>query len=456
MGKNQVDSKKSLKVLVLGDKQVGKSAFIVRYLTRKFIGEYDSSSEFTYEKEVTFAGSKILMTICDSLLPENDKDDVMLKKKLQTSDACIVVYDVTNYRSFVAAKNIASKIRSSQMNSNSIGVNLIPILMVATKSDLEHLRQVSTSEGQIATSSIIFCHFAESSSATCYLQVQDCFRHLFRLVNATSLLMMTSQPRRKSSTISQVKQKVFSRNKVVNNRPQIPKFATLRSQPSMTTLPLNSHSKMNPLVTVGDRINSLATVGERLAHEGCTTPMVECFPFKNFESLLDDVKSSSLDLLPGNDASSKTLPSGSAPPSRRHRKSAESDSSSTASSWWRRRKKSSQEGKSNSVGSRESSGCESLISLGELSLPDVDNDAVFSRAEHSKLNRKNLSIDLKNCSDVTDLPCKSAPPMRDFEKVGKHLRFFSGKFPQMMKRREGKGMSLRETVGEIMKNKRNK
>ena len=253
-----------------------------------------------------------------------------------------------------------------------------------------------------------------------------------------------------------MKQKVFSRNKVVNNRPQIPKFATLRSQPSMTTLPLNSHSKMNPLVTVGDRINSLATVGERLAHEGCTTPMVECFPFKNFESLLDDVKSSSLDLLPGNDASSKTLPSGSAPPSRRHRKSAESDSSSTASSWWRRRKKSSQEGKSNSVGSRESSGCESLISLGELSLPDVDNDAVFSRAEHSKLNRKNLSIDLKNCSDVTDLPCKSAPPMRDFEKVGKHLRFFSGKFPQMMKRREGKGMSLRETVGEIMKNKKNK
>ena len=67
----------------------------------------------------------------------------MLKKKLQTSDACIVVYDVTNYRSFVAAKNIASKIRSSQMNSSSIGVNLIPILMVATKSDLEHLRYLN-------------------------------------------------------------------------------------------------------------------------------------------------------------------------------------------------------------------------------------------------------------------------------------------------------------------------
>ena len=251
-----------------------------------------------------------------------------------------------------------------------------------------------------------------------------------------------------------MKQKVFNRNR--SNRPQIPKFGNLRSQSTLTILP-PTYNKINSLATVG-RINSLATVGERLAHDGCTTPLVECSPFKHFENLLlDNEKSSSLGdvlvALDNDNDSSKTLPPGSAPPNRRTMKSVESDT--TLSSWWRRKKKNPQEGKTpGSVGSRESSGCESLISLGELSLPGDVDDAVFSRAEPSKsLNRNNLVIDLKSCCDVTnELPCNSAPPLRDFEKGGK--RFFAGKFPQIAKRKEGKGLSLRETVGEIMKIKR--
>ena len=57
---------------------------------------------------------------------------------MKTCDACLIVHDICNIKSFEFSQNIATKIRFGQVELNKS--NQIPILMVGNKSDLQHLR----------------------------------------------------------------------------------------------------------------------------------------------------------------------------------------------------------------------------------------------------------------------------------------------------------------------------
>ena len=56
----QVRRKKSslseVKILVVGAPGVGKSALVVRFLTKRYIGEYDHQSDTRYKNEVLVDG----------------------------------------------------------------------------------------------------------------------------------------------------------------------------------------------------------------------------------------------------------------------------------------------------------------------------------------------------------------------------------------------------------------
>ncbi|KAG5305644.1 RERG inhibitor, partial [Acromyrmex insinuator] len=55
-----------VKVAVIGAPGVGKSALTVRFLTRRYIGEYDHQSETRYKHEVLVDGEPILFEILDT------------------------------------------------------------------------------------------------------------------------------------------------------------------------------------------------------------------------------------------------------------------------------------------------------------------------------------------------------------------------------------------------------
>ncbi|KAF5892403.1 ras-related and estrogen-regulated growth inhibitor-like protein, partial [Clarias magur] len=56
-------------ILMLGAENVGKSALIVRFLTRRFIGEY-GSIESIYSHHDKIDGREICFNIWDSLCPQ--------------------------------------------------------------------------------------------------------------------------------------------------------------------------------------------------------------------------------------------------------------------------------------------------------------------------------------------------------------------------------------------------
>ncbi|KAL6435152.1 hypothetical protein ACFW04_005326 [Cataglyphis niger] len=55
-----------IKVVVLGGPRVGKSAVVVRYLTRRYIGEYSSTSDFLYRHSVTIDNVTTEVEILDT------------------------------------------------------------------------------------------------------------------------------------------------------------------------------------------------------------------------------------------------------------------------------------------------------------------------------------------------------------------------------------------------------
>ncbi|XP_046808542.1 ras-related and estrogen-regulated growth inhibitor [Lucilia cuprina] len=55
-----------LKIAVVGAPSVGKSALIVRFLTKRYIGEYDHQTENRYKHEALVDGEPVLFEILDT------------------------------------------------------------------------------------------------------------------------------------------------------------------------------------------------------------------------------------------------------------------------------------------------------------------------------------------------------------------------------------------------------
>ncbi|XP_075228833.1 ras-related and estrogen-regulated growth inhibitor isoform X2 [Lycorma delicatula] len=121
-----------VKVAVIGAPGVGKSALTVRFLTRRYIGEYDHQAETRYKHEVLVDGEPVLFEILDSC-PKGD-DEFPSNETINWADGCLLVYAITDRRSFNYVR------RAKQLLSET------PLVLVGNKGDMVHLRQVSTEE----------------------------------------------------------------------------------------------------------------------------------------------------------------------------------------------------------------------------------------------------------------------------------------------------------------------
>jgi len=55
-----------VKIAVAGAPGVGKSALTVRFLTKRYIGEYDHQSDTRYKHEILVDGDPVIFEICDT------------------------------------------------------------------------------------------------------------------------------------------------------------------------------------------------------------------------------------------------------------------------------------------------------------------------------------------------------------------------------------------------------
>ncbi|KAG7454458.1 hypothetical protein MATL_G00259930 [Megalops atlanticus] len=188
-----------IKLAVLGSEGVGKSALIVRFLTRRFIGEYASSSECIYRKRLSIDGRQLNIELYDPCSqPCEGKSS--LNDQIHWADGFVVVYDISDRASFLTAKAIVHLIRELHLGVAKRDGDSV-VFLVGNKQDLCHMREVSREEGQrLAAESK--CQFYELSAAEHYQEVALMFS---KVVRNASLNGKTKDRRRPSGSKSMAK-----------------------------------------------------------------------------------------------------------------------------------------------------------------------------------------------------------------------------------------------------------
>ncbi|CAL8349484.1 unnamed protein product [Merluccius merluccius] len=148
---------RTLRIVMLGQAAVGKTAMAVRFITRRFIGEYDPTLETIYKHEVCVGGDVVQLEILDTA--GQDEDALQIEEKIKWGDCFLVLYSVTDRCSFNEVMRLCFLVSHVHAASGGGGgrrgagaaaaaAEPPPVMVVANKKDLECDRMVSLQEGE--------------------------------------------------------------------------------------------------------------------------------------------------------------------------------------------------------------------------------------------------------------------------------------------------------------------
>lgn len=170
--------KKTLKIVVLGDKNTGKTALTVRFLTGKFIHEYVTGEDLVYLHTLNMASGDVKIKILDT-----SKSNI--SSSIVDADGIIIVYAINNVKSFRRAKELF-------LHINVITSSNLPcVAIVANKSDLWHYRNVMRSDGEYLAKKQN-CKYFELSALTDRDGVDRMFTVLVKLIHEKLLYDLKS------------------------------------------------------------------------------------------------------------------------------------------------------------------------------------------------------------------------------------------------------------------------
>ena len=147
---------KSFKTIVIGDTMVGKTSLIRRYVERKFDKTYiiTMGVDIT-NKRVKIGDRNVNLILWD--IGGQEKFDAIRKIYFRGANGALIVYDVTNYRSFVNVRKWFEELMKYTRD--------IPFILVGNKIDLKDERVVKSEEGA-QLSEQLGCPFYETSAKT--------------------------------------------------------------------------------------------------------------------------------------------------------------------------------------------------------------------------------------------------------------------------------------------------
>ena len=130
-----------LRVLTIGDKTVGKSSIIIKYIDNKFDENIKSTLGIDYKTKIIQKGDNLIkVTIYDTAGEEKYRD--LIKNYYNGSNGILLIYDITNRNSF---DDLNYWLEELKKNCN---LNNLYIYLVGNKTDLEKKRQVSYDEAK--------------------------------------------------------------------------------------------------------------------------------------------------------------------------------------------------------------------------------------------------------------------------------------------------------------------
>ncbi|OXA40452.1 ras-related and estrogen-regulated growth inhibitor-like protein [Folsomia candida] len=227
------------RIAVFGQHDVGKSAFTVRFLTRKFIGEYKSNTDLLYRQTLAIShGSSLDIEIVDISTSFVDGAECIERKtfpveELYRADGFIIVYSITDRSSFETAMQALrdiQKIRNiykppTTENGNSSRTTPPPptntklgppvhVTLIGNKCDLVHQRTVDRLEG-VGAAEKFGCQFYELSVAENSPEVYSSFHSIITSLIATNV----PPPKRKFSVSKMLASLRLGKNSPSNASP---------------------------------------------------------------------------------------------------------------------------------------------------------------------------------------------------------------------------------------------
>ncbi|XP_044058285.1 ras-like protein family member 12 isoform X6 [Siniperca chuatsi] len=159
-------------LVLLGVMGSGKSALTVKFLTKRFISEYDPHLEDIYSSEEIVDQQPVtvrVMDTCDQEGPGNSE------RYLSWASAFLVVYSIDNMESF---KGCQLYLQTLALHNKTFRPQT-PIILLGTKLDMDRYRQVSQCDAE-ALASRFGCLFFEVSACLDFLSVQHVFYEAVR------------------------------------------------------------------------------------------------------------------------------------------------------------------------------------------------------------------------------------------------------------------------------------
>ncbi|XP_023672873.1 ras-related and estrogen-regulated growth inhibitor isoform X2 [Paramormyrops kingsleyae] len=143
----------------------------VRFITKRFIGEYDHKKEVTYKCQRVVDKEAIDLEILDTVSKCSGPTAGTLESYIKWGDGFLIMYSVTDRSTFQCISNLKRQIDHFKQTFGT------PIAIVANKSDMENGRAVRTEEGQ-ALANELRCTFYELSVAEDWTVVDSAMTQL--------------------------------------------------------------------------------------------------------------------------------------------------------------------------------------------------------------------------------------------------------------------------------------
>ncbi|OWF39159.1 ras-related and estrogen-regulated growth inhibitor-like [Mizuhopecten yessoensis] len=194
------------KIVIFGASGVGKTAFAVRYITRRYIGDYDRNKEMLYTYKMTSPRDEVVTLEILDTAPECSPDDT--EKNLKWADGYVMMYSVTDTPSFHEVKRFKDILFRLKGNER-------PMVLIANKLDLRDARAVSEAESTSLAHSLE-CPLFELSVADGYQGVADAMEEL--IVQLRRDFVKCQSAANVSSNADKPRSKLYNMKKVLKKR----------------------------------------------------------------------------------------------------------------------------------------------------------------------------------------------------------------------------------------------